>query len=72
VEVLVRQTKRAFVLEVRDNGSGIPHDPAARQPTGLGFAIMRHHATRAGLQFSVGGASEKGTIIKAIYRTSVS
>ena len=70
IELLVKPARRAAVLEVRDNGCGFAPDAPGMASKGLGLHLMRHHAAQAGLQFSLATASEKGTIVRAIYRAS--
>jgi signal transduction histidine kinase len=64
VEVLVKSSKQGATLEVRDNGAGF----AAGQPPGLGIQMMRYHAAKTGLRFSIASEPERGTIVKAICR----
>ncbi len=69
IEVIAKAAKQQMVLEIRDDGAGLPPgvDP---QSGGLGLFLMRHHAERGGLGFSVGSAAEKGTIVRAIFRNA--
>lgn len=64
VEVLVKSSKQGAVLEIRDNGIGF----ASEHPPGLGIQMMRYHADKAGLRFSIASEPERGTIVKAICR----
>lgn len=69
IEVIAKVARQQVVLEIRDNGGGLPPgvDP---QGGGLGLFLMRHHADRGGLAFSVASAAEKGTIVRAIFRNA--
>jgi signal transduction histidine kinase len=67
IEVFVRPSRQSVALEVRDNGRGFI--PEKTDEKGLGLHIMRYHAARGGLLFSVTSAPEKGTIVRAIFRT---
>jgi signal transduction histidine kinase len=65
IAILVKPSKGAAVIEIRDNGKGFLPD---RESTGLGMRLMKYYAEEAGLQFSVASAHEKGTIVRAIFR----
>jgi len=67
IEILVKPSKGAAVLEIRDDGVGVPPD---RHPEGLGTHLMNYYASQAGLEFSVASAPEKGTIVRAIFRVT--
>lgn len=65
IAVLVKPSKGAAVIEIRDNGRGfVPGSESG----GLGMHLMKYYAEEAGLQFSVASAHEKGTIVRAIFR----
>jgi signal transduction histidine kinase len=68
IEVFVRPSRQSVALEVRDNGKGFRVEEA-EESKGLGLHIMRYHAARGALNFSVTSAPEKGTIVRAIFRT---
>lgn len=67
VEVFVRPSRQTVALEVRDNGKGFSMEEA-EESKGLGLHIMRYHASRGDLLFSVTSGPEKGTIVRAIFR----
>lgn len=67
IEVFVRPSRQAVALEVRDNGKGFSPEEA-EESKGLGLHIMRYHAARGDLLFSVTSAPEKGTIVRAIFK----
>ena len=67
IAILVKPSKGAAVIEIRDNGKGfLP----GQEPDGLGMHLMKYHAAEAQLQFSVASAHEKGTIVRAIFRAT--
>jgi two-component system NarL family sensor kinase len=66
VEILVKPAKQGVALEIRDNGKGFPSE---KDSGGLGLHVMKYHAEQAGLQFSVASLPEKGTIVRAFFRT---
>ncbi len=66
VEILVKPAKQGVALEIRDNGKGFPSEKDAG---GLGLHLMKYQAAQAGIQFSVASVPEKGTIVRAIFRT---
>jgi signal transduction histidine kinase len=68
IEIHVKPSRQAIVLEVRDNGVGFSAERAAGS-RGLGLHLMRYHAERAGLQFTIAPAQEKGTIVRATYKS---
>lgn len=61
VEVLVREARKATVLEVRDNGCGFDSETTH---DGLGLVFMHHYAREAGLQYTVRSQPGKGTVVK--------
>jgi signal transduction histidine kinase len=67
IEILVKPTRGGVALVVRDNGKGFSLE---QESTGLGLHLMTYQAVQAGLQFSVASAPEKGTIVRAIYRSA--
>jgi signal transduction histidine kinase len=67
VEILVKPAKQGVTLEIRDNGKGFPTEKDAG---GLGLHLMKYQAAQAGIQFSVASVPEKGTIVRAIFRTA--
>jgi len=60
VEVLLRNTARGPVLEIRDDGAGF--DPATAE-TGLGLPLMRYSASKANLEFRLDSSAGAGTIV---------
>jgi two-component system NarL family sensor kinase len=69
VEVLVKPARQGYCLEVRDNGVGFRLDELAASK-GLGTRLMAYQAEQASLVFSLASQPEKGTIVKAIFRSS--
>jgi signal transduction histidine kinase len=67
VEILVKPAKQGVAMEIRDNGKGFPSEKDAG---GLGLHLMKYQAAQAGIQFSVASVPEKGTIVRAIFRTA--
>ncbi len=67
VEILVKPAKHGVTMEIRDNGKGFPSEGDS---SGLGLHLMKYQADQAGIQFSVASVPEKGTIVRAIFRTS--
>jgi len=65
-EVLVRQVRDRFVLEVRDNGRGF--DVAGTIDNvqgGLGLLLMKYYASLEGMRLTIHSLAGKGTIVKA-------
>ncbi len=70
IEVLVKPGKHGATLEVRDNGRGFAEQPEVLESKGLGLHMMRYHAAQSGLRFSVASVPERGTIVRAFFRTT--
>jgi len=70
IEVLFRPVRRCATLEVRDNGIGFRVEAVKGERRGLGLHLMRYHASRAGLHFSITSVPGRGTIVKTVYRES--
>jgi len=65
-EVLVRQVKDRFVLEVRDNGCGFNvSETLDKVQGGLGLLLMKYYASRDGMKLTIHSLAGKGTIVKA-------
>jgi two-component system, NarL family, sensor histidine kinase UhpB len=65
VVVRLRRTRREFVMEVEDDGRGIPHGKA-RSPDSLGLLGMRERAARAGGRVTIRRrVNATGTIVRA-------
>jgi signal transduction histidine kinase len=65
-EVLARQVRDRFVLEVRDNGHGFNVDETiGKVQGGLGLLLMKYYASRDGMRLTIHSLAGKGTIVKA-------
>ncbi|MBI3595072.1 MAG: hypothetical protein HY200_08950 [Nitrospirae bacterium] len=65
IEVLLRQTEGEVILEVRDNGIGLPLTPEAkRKGGGLGILGMKERVRRYEGNFSIVGKPGSGTVLR--------
>jgi signal transduction histidine kinase len=65
-EVLVRQVRDRFVLEVRDNGRGFDtNETVDSVQGGLGLLLMKYYASRDGMKLTIHSIAGKGTTVKA-------
>jgi len=65
-EVLVRQVRDRFVLEVRDNGGGFNvSETIDTVQGGLGLLLMKYYASLDGMRLTIHSLAGKGTIVKA-------
>jgi signal transduction histidine kinase len=65
-EVLVRQVRDRFVLEVRDNGRGFEvAETIDNVQGGLGLLLMKYYASLEGMRLTIHSFAGKGTIVKA-------
>jgi len=65
-EVLVRQVRDRFVLEVRDNGRGFEVvETIDNVQGGLGLLLMKYYASLEGMRLTIHSLAGKGTIVKA-------
>ncbi len=65
-ELLVRQGRGRFMLEVRDNGAGfLVNETVEKFQGGLGLLLMKYYASQSGVRLSIHSRPGKGTIIKA-------
>ncbi len=62
IEIIVKGGKKGPALEVRDDGVGFD---AAAAPRGLGVALMKFVAARAGLRFRISRLREQWTVVTA-------
>jgi two-component system NarL family sensor kinase len=65
IEIAVKSTRNAPVLEVRDNGRGFDRGDVAGGCRGLGLLSMEHYAAQAGLEFSITSNRSTGTNVRA-------
>lgn len=65
IEVLLHQTEGEVVLEVRDNGIGLPRYPEnTRKGGGLGILGMKERVRRFEGNFSINGQPGGGTVLR--------
>ncbi|WP_368855747.1 ATP-binding protein, partial [Escherichia coli] len=57
-----------LVLDILDDGIGIPFDPQAQAPAGLGVGLpgMRARVDQLGGKLTIRGRAGKGTLVRAI------
>ena len=65
IEVHVKSTPRAAILEIRDNGAGFSLMDAKLKPAGLGLLLIEHYATQAPITIDMQTASGKGTLVRS-------
>jgi signal transduction histidine kinase len=65
IEIAVKSTRKATVLEVKDNGRGFDPDDILGVRRGLGLLSMEHFAAQAGLQLTITSSQASGTLIRA-------
>lgn len=65
IEIAVKSTRNAPVLEVRDNGRGFDPGNVSGGCRGLGLLSMEHYAAQAGLDFSITSNRTTGTSVRA-------
>lgn len=65
IEIAVKSTRNAPILEVRDNGRGFDPGDLAGGYRGLGLLSMEHYAAQAGLDFSITSDRSTGTSVRA-------
>jgi PAS domain S-box-containing protein len=71
IEIAVKSTRNAPVLEVRDNGKGFDPGDLAGGGRGLGLLSMEHYAAQAGLDLSITSNRNSGTSVRAAATESV-
>jgi len=62
VEIRLHRGRESLVLEVRDDGAGIPDD-AAQSPASLGLRGIQERAALLGGEASIRGARKGGTVV---------
>jgi two-component system NarL family sensor kinase len=67
IEVHVRPTGKAMILEIRDNGAGFSIADAKQKSPGLGLLLMEHYASQADLELQALSDAEHGTVIRCSY-----
>jgi signal transduction histidine kinase len=65
IEIAVKSTRTATVLEVRDNGRGFDPADLVSGRRGLGLLSMEHYAAQAGLELVITSTRETGTTVRA-------
>jgi signal transduction histidine kinase len=61
IEIAVKSTRKATVLEVRDDGRGFDPEDILSGRRGLGLLTMEHFAAQAGLELTIASNRESGT-----------
>ncbi|MBC8165100.1 MAG: hypothetical protein H7Y20_04405 [Bryobacteraceae bacterium] len=65
IEVHVRATARAQILEIRDDGCGFTRSEATSENPGLGLLLMEHYAAQAPVQIEFRSRLGKGTTVRS-------
>ena len=65
IEIAVKSTRTATVLEVRDNGRGFDPADLVSGRRGLGLLSMEHYAAQAGVELTIISTRESGTTVRA-------
>jgi signal transduction histidine kinase len=69
ITIRLARTGDQLLLEIRDDGKGLP---ARRQPVrGLGLRTMRYRADTIGAQFSVDSPCGRGTVVSCLMPTRI-
>lgn len=71
VRVGLRLEDGAVVLEVSDDGKGMPKEVRASQESGLGMSSMRQRAEEMGGQLEIRSAADEGTVVRVTVETDV-
>ena len=71
IEIAVKSTRNAPVLEIRDNGRGFDPGDVAGGCRGLGLLSMEQYAAQAGLDLSISSTRKTGTNVRAAATASV-
>ena len=67
IELHVKSTPKAAILEVRDNGLGFSIVEARLKPAGLGLLLIEHYATQVPISIDIRTAPGKGTLVRSIH-----
>jgi signal transduction histidine kinase len=65
IRVALRESHRALVLEVEDDGEGITL-PLPAAGAGLGLSLMRHRAQLLGGELQLSTAAAGGTLLRCV------
>ncbi|MGA2267284.1 MAG: ATP-binding protein [Bryobacteraceae bacterium] len=65
IEIAIKSSRTAIVLEIRDNGKGFDTSDLLRGCRGLGLLSMEHYAAQAGLDLSIISNRGMGTTVRA-------
>jgi signal transduction histidine kinase len=71
IEIAVKSTRNAPVLEVKDNGRGFDPGDLDGGGRGLGLLSMEHYAAQAGLDLSITSNRNTGTSVRAAAAESI-
>jgi signal transduction histidine kinase len=67
IEVNVRTTRKAVVLEIRDDGCGFSPEDADVQTPGLGLLLIEHYAAQVPIDVTLRSQPGKGTTVRVVY-----
>jgi two-component system NarL family sensor kinase len=67
IELHVKSTPKATIMEIRDNGSGFSIVEAKLKPAGLGLLLIEHYATQAPISIDIKTTPGKGTVVRSSY-----
>jgi signal transduction histidine kinase len=70
IEILLKSLRSGIALEVRDNGPGFGAADRAVRGAELELLVMQYFADRAGIELQIESAPDKGTVVRALCRSS--
>jgi PAS domain S-box-containing protein len=69
IDISLRRSSEHIVMQIQDNGVGLPEDLGNRRGKGLGLQIMNYRAKMIGGELRVERGSENGTIVTCEFKT---
>lgn len=68
IEIQLKPSRGAIVLEIRDNGKGFEASGLGGSYRGLGLLVMEYVAGQSGVRISISSEPGKGTLVRAAWQ----
>jgi signal transduction histidine kinase len=69
IEILLKSLRSGVALEIRDNGPAFDAADITLRGAGLEVLVMQHFADRAGIELQIHSTPNKGTVVRAVWRS---